>query len=81
MLVAGCTAPQSSQPYLYAGVAAGQVKPAHLRAPQPLNCGTPPPGAFKICPVPHALVMKIETLPPLAIPVVDIIEMPPPEQN
>ena len=81
MLIAGCTVPQSSQPLLYAGVAAGHVMPAHLHKPQPLNCGTPPPGSFKICPVPLMPVNKVETLPLIAIPVVDIIEMPPPEQD
>ena len=78
MLIAGCAVPQSSQPYLYAGVAAGHVKPAHLHPPQPLNCGTPPPGAFKICPVPHTLVMKVEPLlPVILIPSVEIVQLPP----
>jgi hypothetical protein len=79
MLIAGCALPQSSQPNLYAGVTAGQVMPAHLHKPQPLNCGTPPPGAFKICPVPHALVMKVEPLPVILIPSVEIVQLPPPD--
>lgn len=78
MLIAGCTASPPQQPQALADAIAIGAPPQHRR-PQPLNCGTP--FDFKICPVPRMPITMVESLPPIAVPVVDIIEMPPPEQD
>jgi hypothetical protein len=73
MLVTGCT----SQPQPPEAVADANPivigAPPHHR-PQPLNCGTP--YSFKICPVPLMPVVGLGDLPPLPIPMVDIIQLP-----
>jgi hypothetical protein len=70
--VAGCGAPQSQPPQTVADTIVIGA-PSHRR-PQPLNCGTP--YQFKICPVPLMAVTKTETLPPILVPVVEIIQIP-----
>jgi hypothetical protein len=78
ILLAGCTAPEQP-PFTVAALDATVVGATPHRRPQPLNCGTP--YSFKICPVPLLPVVKVETLPPIAIPVVEIIQLPPPKDQ
>ena len=76
ILLAGCTPPQGGPLTADALDATTVIGAVPHRRPQPLNCGTP--YSFKICPVPLLPVAKVETLPPIAIPVVEIIQLPPP---
>ena len=88
LLIAGCTPPQPGSVDARPGrghtaVAStgtlGRDGEGHAavayRRPQPLNCGTP--DTFKICAVPLIPVVVVaETLPPLPVPMVDIIQLP-----
>jgi hypothetical protein len=70
LLLVGCTPPSSPIVTERAPFRVAYL-PGRL---QPLNCGTP--DEFKICPVPHTLVMKVEDLPPIIVPSVEIEQLP-----